>query len=106
MIHLNDIDFLERLRKNHQYSALEVDRLIREGEQFPLHKLLTVPMHRFFRSYFLMLGFLDGGPGFAWAIYQFAGTATIYLMGWSRLKGGNRAELDTKTPSALTDALR
>ena len=92
MVHLNDKDFDERLRKNRQYSTLEVERLLGEGETFPAYKLFTAPFARFFRSYVLMRGFLDGGLGFAWAIYQFSGTATVYLMGWSRRHGGVRAD--------------
>lgn len=91
MVHLNDVDFEERLRKNHQYSALEVERLLAQGETFPAYKLFTAPFARFFRSYVLMRGFLDGRLGFSWAIYQFSGTATVYLMGWSRRHGGVRA---------------
>jgi glycosyltransferase involved in cell wall biosynthesis len=97
MVHLNDRDFDERLRKNRQYSALEVERLLAEGETFPAWKMFTIPFARFLRSYLLMRGFLDGGLGFAWAIYQFSGTATVYLMGWSRRHGGVRAERPAAT---------
>lgn len=102
MIHLTDIDFTERLRKNHQYSHLEAHRLIAAGERFPAYKILTMPLWRFIRSYFLMLGFLDGPIGFVWGIYQFTSNATIYFIGWDLKHGGSRA----KNEREIADAMR
>ena len=96
MHHLNDLDFSERLRKNHQYSMLEVARLLDRGERFPVYKLILIPISKFIISYFLMQGFRDGRVGLVWAFYQMCGTATIYFLGWSRVHGGNRERLENE----------
>ncbi|MEN3977211.1 glycosyltransferase family 2 protein [Emcibacter sp. SYSU 3D8] len=90
MAHLNDTDFAERLRKNYQYSHLEVERLLAKGETFPTYKVLFVPLWRFIRAYLLMRGFLDGRVGFIWALYQFTSNTTVYYLGWGRRHGGSR----------------
>lgn len=96
MIHLNDEDFTQRLRKNRQYSLMEVERMDAAGEQFPIYKILTVGLKKFVRSYFLLRGFLDGKVGFLWAFYQFTGTSMIYFIGWGRRYGGSRRKNEEK----------
>jgi len=91
MIHLNDMNFMERLRKNRQYSELEAQRLIDAGEDFTFLKIFYIPFWRFVRSYIVMRGFMDGAVGFVWGIYQFTSNATIYFIGWDRKYGGSRA---------------
>lgn len=94
MHHLNDIDFAERLRKNHQYSILEVERLLARGHRFSTFQLVLKPLAKFLTSYFFMLGFLDGRAGLVWAFYQLTGTATVYFLGWSVSRGGDRQSIE------------
>lgn len=114
MIHLTDINFTERLRKNFQYSHIEVDRLLAAGEKFTVYKIFTFPFWRFIRSYILMLGFLDGRIGLVWGIYQFTSNATIYFLGWDRQHGGSRLDneriitraMRSRFPSAETEHVK
>lgn len=92
MIHLNDENFSERLRKNHQYSKLEAVRFIEEGERIHLCKFFVTPIWRAFRSYVLMFGFRDGKVGFLWSYYQFTGLSTIYFLAWEMQNGGSRID--------------
>lgn len=48
-----------------------LERQIREGRRWSLTANLLRPLWRFFRAYFLRLGFLDGFPGF-WIAYATA----------------------------------
>lgn len=84
MVHLNDQDFSERLKKNHTYSHMEAERLLAAGQQFPLWKLVLVPLWRAIRAYVVMGGFRDGKIGFVWALYQFTSNCTIQFLGWER----------------------
>ncbi len=51
------------LEKQNQYTSLQAERLYKLGKKAFLFKLLFNPLYRFFRIYFVRLGFLDGIPG-------------------------------------------
>ncbi len=53
------------LAKQNRYSSLHARALFDQGVRVGYSKMLLSPMARFVKFYFLRLGFLDGGPGFA-----------------------------------------
>ncbi len=53
------------LAKQNRYSSLHADALYQQGVRAGYLKLFLSPLARFIKFYFLRLGFLDGGPGFA-----------------------------------------
>lgn len=54
----------EYIEKQNSYTSLQARHLHALGRQSSLLKLITSPIIRFFKFYFLRLGFLDGVPGF------------------------------------------
>ncbi len=53
------------LAKQNRYSSLHAQALYSQGVRAGYFKLFISPFARFVKFYFLRLGFLDGGPGFA-----------------------------------------
>ncbi len=53
------------LAKQNRYSSLHAEALYQQGVRAGYLKLFVSPLVRFIKFYFLRLGFLDGGPGFA-----------------------------------------
>ena len=53
------------LAKQNRYSSLHAQALYSQGVRAGYGRLLLSPLARFIKFYFLRLGFLDGGPGFA-----------------------------------------
>lgn len=51
------------LEKISYFSDYHLKRQIGQGQSWRLHRVLLRPPWRFFRAYFLKLGFLDGFPG-------------------------------------------
>ena len=76
-IHLADETISELLQKTDRYTEDEI--LKHKGKRNSICALLFRPAWRFFRSYFLQLGLLDGRPGFIRAgmaaLYQFVAVA-------------------------------
>ena len=72
-VHLADDNIRTRLKKTNLYTDNEVEK--KAGKNYGLGALLWRPFFRFFKSYVLKKGFLDGIPGFIYAcfegIYQF-----------------------------------
>jgi glycosyltransferase involved in cell wall biosynthesis len=61
------------VEKTIYFSDIYLQRQIDAGQRWKLHNAIVRPVWRFFRAYFLRLGFLDGFPGF------FIATATAYM---------------------------
>ena len=53
------------LTKQNRYSSLHAQALYDQGVRVSYSKMLVSPAARFMKFYFLRLGFLDGGAGFA-----------------------------------------
>lgn len=77
LIHLADESISELLQKTDRYTDDEIQK--HKGQRNSLWALVFRPTWRFFRFYFLKLGFLDGRPGLIQAgmaaLYQFVEVA-------------------------------
>jgi len=65
LLHDSAEEVTHYLAKQNRYSSLHADALYQQGVRAGYLKLFLSPMARFIKFYFLRLGFLDGGPGFA-----------------------------------------
>lgn len=106
MIHLNDQDFSERMRKNYQYSHLEAERMLCAGERTSVWKLVSRPFWRSLRAYIFMRGFLDGRIGFLWALYQFTSMANAYFIAWDRENRVDRSEIDRRVNQRMASTFQ
>lgn len=104
MIHLTDRSFIDRLRKNRDYSILEAERLLLDNRPITIWHMLAHASWRCIRSYIVMRGFLDGRVGFLWALYQFTSNLTPYYIAWSRKYGGSREGIEQQIRRAFTGA--
>jgi glycosyltransferase involved in cell wall biosynthesis len=65
LLHDSAEDVTTYLAKQNRYSSLHAQALYSQGVRAGYSRLLLSPLARFIKFYFLRLGFLDGGPGFA-----------------------------------------
>jgi glycosyltransferase involved in cell wall biosynthesis len=65
LMHDSAEDVATYMTKQNRYTTLHAQSLYRQGVRASYWRLIASPLARFFKFYFLRLGFLDGGPGFA-----------------------------------------
>jgi glycosyltransferase involved in cell wall biosynthesis len=65
LLHDSADDIATYMAKQNRYTSLHAQALHRQGVRVGYVRLVTSPLARFLKFYFLRLGFLDGGPGFA-----------------------------------------
>lgn len=65
LLHDSAEDVKTYLDKQNRYSGLHAEALFQQGVRAGYLKLFLSPLARFIKFYFVRLGFLDGGPGFA-----------------------------------------
>ena len=65
LMHDSAEDVTSYLAKQNRYSSLHAQALYSQGVRAGYVRLFISPLARFIKFYFLRLGFLDGGPGFA-----------------------------------------
>ena len=65
LLHESADDVGTYLDKQNRYTSLQAEALHRQGLRAGYAQLVLSPLARFVKFYFLRLGFLDGGPGFA-----------------------------------------
>ena len=63
LLHESGEDLGRYLEKQNRYTALAARDLYRQGRRAGLAEVTLSPLLRFFKFYFLRLGFLDGVPG-------------------------------------------
>lgn len=65
LLHESAEDVATYLAKQNRYTSLHAEALYRQGVRAGYARLVVNPLVRFVKFYFLRLGILDGGPGFA-----------------------------------------
>lgn len=96
MWHLNDSDYVERVRKNMTYMQVEAENLIEKGHQVRPSDFVLRPLHRVLKSYFLQGGWRDGKTGFLYAIYIFGATFNAYATAWDRQNASSRQQVENE----------
>jgi glycosyltransferase involved in cell wall biosynthesis len=79
MLHYSNQTINQQLSKMASYSDLFVKHCLETNRQIGSADLIVRPFWRFFRSYFLLLGFLDGWAGYYLAWHAAFSTATRYM---------------------------
>ncbi len=87
-------DISHQVRKLDQYSGTFARDSVDEGRRFSFIQLVTRPLFRFVRDYFLKRGFADGIPGLLIAVsdmyYVFLKHAKLWELGRSTAANGRR----------------
>lgn len=79
LLHDSAEDVSTYMAKQNRYSTLHAQALYRQGVRAGYARLFVNPAVRFLKFYFLKLGFLDGGPGFAHVVIGCNNTFHKYL---------------------------
>ncbi len=94
MWHLNDSDYVERVRKNMTYMQVEAENLLEQGYRVRWYNFVLRPLNRVLKSYFLQGGWRDGMTGFLYAVYIFGATFNAYATAWDRQNTSSRQEVE------------
>jgi glycosyltransferase involved in cell wall biosynthesis len=79
LMHDSAEDIATYMTKQNRYSSLHAEALYRQGVRASYWRLLASPLARFLKFYFMRLGFLDGGPGFAHIVIGCTNSFQKYL---------------------------
>jgi glycosyltransferase involved in cell wall biosynthesis len=79
LLHDSAEDVAAYLVKQNRYTSLHARALYDQGVRAGYWRLILSPLARFVKFYFLRLGFLDGGPGFAHIVIGCNNTFQKYL---------------------------
>jgi glycosyltransferase involved in cell wall biosynthesis len=63
LLHESEQGLADYLAKQNHYTDLQAERMFAAGKRFSAMKMLSSPLARFVKFYFLRRGFLDGVPG-------------------------------------------
>lgn len=74
-------DISDQVKTNDKYSTLQAEALSTAGKKFYYWKLVIKPTTKFFETYLLKRGFLDGLPGF---IISVSAAYSVFLK-WAKL---------------------
>ncbi len=82
LIHYSFVDFSQVLTKMDAYSTHSAQQMYQAGRRAGILSAIGHGLWSFFRTYFLKLGFLDGGQGFMLAVSNAQGSYYRYLKLW------------------------
>lgn len=92
LLHDSAEDIATYLAKQNRYTSLHAQALHKQGVRAGYWRLLASPLARFVKFYFVRLGFLDGGPGFAHVVIGCNNSFHKYLKLIELEKAGVRHE--------------
>lgn len=99
LLHESEQGLADYLNKQNHYTDLQARRLFEAGKRFSAWKMLTSPLARFVKFYFLRRGFLDGLPGLVHiaigcltAFLKYAKLAELQLRARAASRSDSRAE--------------
>ena len=84
ILHINDENYLERVKKSVRYCQEQADRIERKGLSIRWWHLLIFPSAEFFRKYFIKRGFIDGTPGLIWSLHSACAMFKASAILWDR----------------------
>ena len=93
ILHYADPDFSRYLKRWDRYTSLEAEQL-RNNKQLTINNLMMFdyffvkPSVTFFSMYFRHLGFLDGFPGFVFALFSSIRFWAIYIKWYQKIQKG------------------
>jgi len=79
LLHDSAEDIATYMAKQNRYTTLHAQALFNQGVRASYWRLAASPLARFVKFYFLRLGLLDGGPGFAHIVIGCNNTFQKYL---------------------------
>jgi (heptosyl)LPS beta-1,4-glucosyltransferase len=104
MWHLNDSDYVERVRKNMVYMQIEAENMIEKECRIRWFHFVVHPLYRAFRAYFWEAGFRDGVLGVLYAMHVLTGTFNWYATAWDRMHAIPREILETELRTRWREA--
>ncbi len=84
LLHYADPDFTRYLNRWNRYTSLDAEILAKEKNKLSFFSYFFVKPHVwFFKSYFRHRGFMDGFPGFVFALFSSLRFCVIYIKFWN-----------------------
>lgn len=96
LFHYSFNDMNDQLSKIPYFADIYLQRMLDRGQKWAAVPAIFRGIWRFFRAYFLRLGFLDGFPGFYIAWFQAFSTFYRHAKLYEHLHSKKPAELDKK----------
>lgn len=99
LLHIADPTFSRYLRRSNRYTTLEAENYLKVDPGTNIIQILNYfslkPTLRFLQIYLRHKGFMDGFPGFIFAVYSGLHITTSYIKYWEKKKNGNVIDIKT-----------
>lgn len=109
-LHYTYWDYDTLFRKFHRYTTLQAQQWKDEGRKASFVRMFINPFYRFFKSYVLQLGFLDGSIGLQISLmagfYSFTKQARLWALNEALAQPDPEAEFLRVEQSTVSPALR
>ena len=99
LLHDSAEDVATYVAKQNRYTTLHAQALFNQGVRASAWRLIASPLARFVKFYFVRLGFLDGGPGFAHIVIGCHSTFLKYLKLIELQRGARAAVSGAEKPA-------
>jgi glycosyltransferase involved in cell wall biosynthesis len=86
LLHYADPDFSRYLMRWNRYTTLEVERMPKDTKLNFFNYFIWKPKITFLMMYFRHKGFMDGFPGFVFALFSSLRFMVIYVKWWVKIK--------------------
>ena len=85
LLHYSDLDFSRYLLRWDRYTSFDAKQAIQEGKKLSfLNYFFWKPLKTFFLMFFRHKGFMDGFPGFVFALFSAIRFWVIYIKWWQK----------------------
>ena len=105
MWHLNDADYVERVRKNLGYMQGSGRKIVERGIRVRWYHMVLHPGWRAFKTFVLQGGWRDGTQGFLHAVYTFSSNFNWWAYAWDVQNRVERSELEGQLSEAWGDTV-
>ena len=83
--HYADPDFERYIMRWNRYTTFDANQAIEKKQKLSFFKYFIIkPISTFFKIYFRHKGFMDGFPGFVWALFSSLRYLVIYVKIWQK----------------------
>lgn len=90
LLHYSDLDFSRYLLRWNRYTTFEAEEAINQGKKLSFFVyFFWKPITTFFLMYLRHKGFIDGFPGFIFALFSSIRFWVIYVKWWLKIKKDN-----------------
>ncbi len=104
MWHLNDEDFIERIRKSNLYSQIRAEDILESNYKVKWYDLIFRPIYIILNRYLIQNAFIDGIPGLISSLNSAFSVFRSYALVWDTQNKIPREDIESKLTASICDS--